>query len=204
LPTPPLLVITDRRQAAGPLEDVLAGAFAAGCRWASIREKDLPAEEQIVLARHLRAIAHQWCARLTLHGDPALAAEAGLDGVHLSAGADAADARARVGRHALVGISVHSAEEAARLDAAQVDYAIAGPAYETVSKPGYGPALGMLGIRQIARAATVPLVAIGGITPSAVADMHVAGAVGIAIMGSVMRAVDPAAEIRTFLAAMTS
>ena len=42
LPAPPLLIITDRRQATRPLDEVLAAAFDAGCRWASLREKDLP------------------------------------------------------------------------------------------------------------------------------------------------------------------
>ena len=39
LPNPPLLIVTDRQQAKRPLEHILDGAFAAGCRWASVREK---------------------------------------------------------------------------------------------------------------------------------------------------------------------
>jgi thiamine-phosphate pyrophosphorylase len=199
---PPLLLVSDREQAAAPLGDLLAAAFAAGCRWASLREKDLPADEQVRLARELLPVARCFDARFTLHGDAELAQQAALDGVHLPAGSNASAARAALGRDALIGISIHGAAEARMLDAAIVDYAVLGPVYETASKPGYGPALGPEGIRQIARPTTVPIIAIGGITPDRVDDLMRAGAAGIAVMGSVMRSPDPAAEIRALLGAL--
>jgi thiamine-phosphate pyrophosphorylase len=202
LPDPPLLLITDRKQARKPLEDVLGAAFAAGCRWASMREKDLPAHQQVALARRLAVIARDWNARLTLHGDPALAHEAGLDGVHLAAGADASLARRTLGASALIGLSIHSVADAESLDPSLVDYAIAGPAYATASKPGYGPFLGPAGIGRIAHATSVPILAIGGIAAATIADMRAAGAAGVAVMGGIMRAQDPADEVRGLLAAL--
>ncbi|MGA8817734.1 MAG: thiamine phosphate synthase, partial [Xanthobacteraceae bacterium] len=53
LPVPPLLVVSDRRQARRPLAAVMAAVLGAGCRWISLREKDLPEDEQIILARQL-------------------------------------------------------------------------------------------------------------------------------------------------------
>jgi thiamine-phosphate pyrophosphorylase len=202
-PTPPLLLVTDRHQARVPLEDLLAAAFSVGCRWASIREKDLPADAQIALAHRLLPLARQHGATLTLHGDPALAKAADVDGVHLAMGCDAAAGRTMLGKDALIGISIHTAEEAATLDRDIFDYAIAGPAYDTVSKPGYGPFLGAIGIQAICQAAPVPVVAIGGITAEAVAEIRAAGAAGIAVMGGVMRAARPAAEVQRLLAALS-
>ena len=49
LPDPPLLVISDRSQARRPLEEVAEAAFGGGCRWFSLREKDLPAAERRAL-----------------------------------------------------------------------------------------------------------------------------------------------------------
>ncbi len=196
-----LLLVTDRKQAAGPLAGILGAAFAAGCRWASLREKDLPAEEQVRLARDLLALARRFGARLTLHGDPGLATAAGVDGVHLPAGADAAAARAALGPHKLIGISIHGAADACRLDRT-IDYAVLGPVHESASKPGYGPALGVKGIRHIAGTTAVPVIAIGGITPGSVADVMSAGAAGVAVMGSVMRSPDPGEEVRALLAAL--
>jgi thiamine-phosphate pyrophosphorylase len=204
LPDPPLLVITDRAQAHAPLDDVLAAAFAAGCRWASVREKDLPPNQQVALAQRLHRIARDWDAYLTLHGEPALASAARLDGVHLAAGGDPAAARKLLGAHALIGISLHSEAEAGKLNPAVVDYAIAGPAYASASKPEYGPVLGMLGIGRITDATKVPIIAIGGITADAVAEMHVAGAAGVAVMGGVMRAMNPRHEVRRLVEALSA
>jgi len=53
LPDPPLLVISDRSQAKRPLIKVAEAAFAGGCRWFSLREKDLPAEERRALLAEL-------------------------------------------------------------------------------------------------------------------------------------------------------
>jgi thiamine-phosphate pyrophosphorylase len=204
LPEPALLLITDRLQAKLPLREIIENAHAAGCRWLSLREKDLAAAEQIVLAHDLLPIARRWGARLTLHGDAELAGRAGVDGVHLAAGSDVCAARALLGSEKFLGISIHSVAEAKTLDPASVDYAIAGPAYETASKPGYGPALGAAGIAAIASAAAVPILAIGGITADAVGPMLNTGAAGIAVMGSVMRANAPGLEIERLIAALAA
>ena len=198
---PPLLVITDRRQAARPLAEIIEAAFAAGCRWASLREKDLPAAEQFALLRELLAAARRWDARLTLHGDAALAAEAGINGLHLGSGADAARARAMLGASALIGISIHSVAEADALDPVLVDYAIAGPAFETASKPGYGPALGAEGLRAIVACHACADRGDRRDRRGASRRRDGGGAAGIAVMGSVMRAADPAGEVRALLAA---
>src|SRR5207245_9114449 len=50
LPDPPLLVVTDRQQARLALADVVRAALSAGCRWVSMREKDLSQDDQIALA----------------------------------------------------------------------------------------------------------------------------------------------------------
>ncbi len=204
LPDPALLVITDRRQARMPIADIVEAAAAAGCRWISVREKDLPADEQVALAKSLLPIARRFGARLMLHGDAGLAEAAGLDGAHLPAGGDAAHARALLGKERLLGISIHSVAEAARLDPALVDYAIAGPAYETESKPGYGSQLGAEGIAAIVAAAGVPILAIGGIGADSARPMLKSRAVGVAVMGTVMRSNAPGEEIRRLLAALAA
>ena len=204
LPDPALLVITDRRQARTPVADVVEAACAAGCRWFSVREKDLPAQEQVALAESLLPITRRFGARLMLHGDAALAKTAGLDGVHLPSGGDVAHARALLGRERLVGISIHGAAEAANRDPALVDYAIAGPAYETESKPGYGPALGSHGIAAIVAAARVPILAIGGIRGEKIPELLRAGTAGVAVMGAVLRALEPGEEIKRLLAALAA
>ena len=203
LPDPPLLLITDRKQAGGHLLDRATKALAAGCRWLSLREKDLPQEDQASLLRDLLNCAQQFHAKVTLHGDPALARLARAHGVHLSAGSNAAQARRLLGSEAVIGLSIHGAEEARAIDPKLVDYVIAGPVFETRSKPGYGPALGPEGLALIAKTCPVPVIAIGGIDPENVPDCRAAGAAGIAVMGGVMRAKDPADVVAQLITAIT-
>ena len=200
LPDPPLLLVTDRKQARQPLTVVVAAALAAGCRWVSVREKDLAEEEQLELVRMLRPIAKKHGAMLSLHGDAALAKAAGADGVHLPSGSDPVAARSLLGADKLIGVSIHTATEAETVAPGTADYAIAGPAYETASKPGYGPEIGRKGLADLARAARVPLIAIGGLNATRAAEVLAAGVVGIAVMGSIMRAADPGQEMKALLA----
>lgn len=201
LPVPPLLLITDRAQARRPLAAIAAAVFAAGLRWASVREKDLPETEQAALVAALKAEARTFGAWVMLHGTPALALASGADGVHLAAGADAGAARGLMGVGALIGQSIHSLEEAAAADPAHVDYVVAGPAFETASKPGYGPALGEAGLSHLVSVSRVPVLALGGVTPSTIAPCRRASVAGVAVMGGIMRADDPGAEAAALAAA---
>jgi thiamine-phosphate pyrophosphorylase len=196
------MLVTDRHQARLPLADVVAAAFAAGCRWVSLREKDLSEDDQMALAGTLLRLARRHGARLSLHGEAELAKACGVDGVHLSAGSDPAAARKLLGQGRLIGVSIHTVTEADALDAAAIDYAIAGPAFETPSKPGYGPEIGRKGLAEIATAARVPVLAIGGLNATRAAEVLAAGPVGIAVMGGVMRSTDPGREVKGLLSVL--
>ena len=200
LPEPPLLVITDRRQAALPLVDVVAAALAGGCRWISLREKDLLQDEQVAWAEKLLPLAHRFGARLTIHGD--IAAATILDGIHLPEGGNARAARGRLGSKKLIGLSVHTPQQAADADTAALDYLIAGPVYESASKPGYGSALGPKGLADFVRSTSLPIITIGGIDAANIAEAMQAGAAGVAVMGGVMRSSDPAETVRELIAAL--
>jgi thiamine-phosphate pyrophosphorylase len=192
--------VTDRRQARLPLTEVIRGALTAGCRWVSVREKDLSEDEQISIVQMLLPMTRRYGAQLTLHGEATLAKAAKSDGVHLPAGSDPLFARTLLGGDKLIGVSIHTTTEAETIAPEAADYAIAGPAYETASKPGYGPEIGRKGLGDIARVARVPVVAIGGLNAMRAAEVLAAGVAGIAVMGGVMRAADPEREMKALLA----
>jgi thiamine-phosphate pyrophosphorylase len=203
LPDPPLLVISDRGQARRPLVEVAEAAFAGGCRWFSLREKDLAADERRGLLAALVELGHRFGAVVTAHEDVDAAIAAGADGVHLPGGADPRAARARLTR-GLIGASAHSAAEAAALLRAGADYVTASPVFPTASKPGYGPAIGLDGLAATVAAARGAVVALGGVTPDNAALCRAAGAVGIAVMGEVMRADDPQAMVARLIHAFST
>ena len=201
LPVPPLLVISDRSQARRPLEDIAEAALAGGCRWFSLREKDLPAAERRGMLAALVALARRYGAAIGIHEDIEAAIAAGAGALHLPSGANPEAARDRL-PGALIGASAHSAEEAAALLEAGADYVTVSPVYVSASKPGYGPALGIDGLANIVAHAPGPVVALGGITAENAELCLSAGARGVAVMGGVMRAADPQAAVAAILAAI--
>jgi thiamine-phosphate pyrophosphorylase len=203
LPAPPLLVISDRQQARRPLEEIAEAVFAGGCRWFSLREKDLPPQQRRALLGALVVLGHRFGAVVTAHEDIEAVAAVGADGVHLPSGGNPEAARARL-PGALIGASAHSAEEAAILLRSGADYVTASPVFLTASKPGYGPALGLEGLASIVARAPGPVVALGGITADNAALCLSVGVRGIAVMGEIMRSPDPRASVKGILRAMSA
>jgi thiamine-phosphate pyrophosphorylase len=202
LPSPPLLVITDRRNAALPLEQVVAAALRGGCRWLSLREKDLAHDDRVALLGRILALARPFGATVTVHGDLAAALAAGADGIQLPSAGSPAEPRARLGSSALIGLSVHSALEAAHADPT-ADYVTLSPIFPSASTPGYGPALGSSGLADAVATAAVPVVALGGVIADDVPACLAAGAAGIAVMGAVMAAADPEAATAALVDAIS-
>jgi thiamine-phosphate pyrophosphorylase len=202
LPVPSLLVISDRRQARRPLEELAEAIFAGGCRWFSLREKDLPPAERRALLIALVALGRRWGATVTVHEDVDAAMMAGAAGVHLPSTRNPAAARARL-PGGLIGASAHSAEEASALLGSGADYVTVSPVFLSISKPGYGPAIGLDGLAEIVVQLPGPVIALGGITAANAPLCLSAGAHGIAVMGEVMRAADPQAAVEAMLAAIS-
>jgi thiamine-phosphate pyrophosphorylase len=198
LPAPPLLVISDRQQAQRPLEEIAEAVFAGGCRWLSLREKDLPQAERSALLRALVVLGRRWGATVTVHEDIDAAVAAGAGGVHLPSGKSPEAARSQL-PDALIGASAHSAEEASMLLRAGADYVTISPVFLTDSKPGYGPALGLDGLADIVARTPGPVIALGGITAENAVLCRSAGASGVAVMGEIMRAADPRSVVEAVL-----
>jgi thiamine-phosphate pyrophosphorylase len=201
LPHPPLLVISDRSQARRPLVEIAEAAFRAGCRWFSLREKDLSAAERLDLLRALVALGHGFGAAITAHEDLDAVDRAEAGGLHLPGGGDPAAARRRLPA-GLIGVSAHSPDEAAAQLRAGADYVTLSPIFLTASKPGYGPAVGLDALAAAARLSSGPVIALGGIDADNVAACLAAGASGVAVMGDIMRSADPEATVRRLLAAI--
>ncbi|HZT51311.1 MAG TPA: thiamine phosphate synthase [Stellaceae bacterium] len=202
LPAPPLLVITDGRRAPRPLEEMAAAAFDGGCRWLSLREKDLSAADRLALLRRLVALGRRWGAVVGVHEDVGAAQAAEAGAVHLPDGASIAAARRRLGPGVLIGASAHGAERIKAAAAEGADYVTISPIFASASKPGYGPELGLVTLANLSRDAGVPVLGLGGIDATNIASVIAAGAAGAAVMGAVMAAEDPALRVAALVAAL--
>ena len=194
-------MLTDRHQARRPLPELVAAAVAGGVRWVLLREKDLPRAGRMALATELRPILAEVGGTLTVAGPDALGGTA----VHLAATDPLPPTPLPlVGRSRLplVGRSCYNRAELAALT--REDYCSLSPVYPTTSKPGYGPALGPDGLAELIRCSPVPVLALGGIgTPQQIVDCLAAGAAGVAVLGALMRAADPAETAAALLAQVT-
>lgn len=178
-PLPRLLVMTDRAQCAPrPLVDVVRDAVAGGARAVVLREKDLDREARVALADRIRPIVHDAGGFFLVASDATIES----DGVHLASTDRFPDNRPR-----FVGRSCHTLDDVHAAEAEGCDYVTVSPVFSTDSKPGYGPALGLAGLRAICAATRLPVYALGGVSDASAAACHEAGAAGVAMMGAIMR-----------------
>lgn len=202
LPNPPLLVITHRQMTADLIVTV-TGALQGGASWIMLREKDMDPAARLTLARRVRSQTAAYRACLSINTDLDTALEIDADGLHLPSDRLCQDLPAERGRtHFLLGASVHDGEEAACAIAMGAQYLLAAPIFVTDSKALHRPPLGLAGLKAIAAKTSIPVIALGGITPRLAPACLAAGASGIATMGTVMRAADPGSVVRDFLEIM--
>lgn len=188
---PRLLLLTDRSQLhlGRSLRRTLLECVDAGATHVVLRELDEepPAREALATA-------------LVASGATVIAAHrplAAASALQLRAGEPVPASGIVFGR------SCHSSAEVLAAAADGATYVTLSPFSLTTSKPGYGPALPLKEYAEAATAA-IPVYALGGITPDNVAAAIAAGAYGVAVMGDVMRADDPAAVVSELLEVLAS
>jgi thiamine-phosphate pyrophosphorylase len=164
--------VTDRHQG-----DVLASVTRAvknRVEMIQVREKDLPASELLDLVNQIKLVTVGTGTKLLVNDRLDIALASGIDGVHLPGNGLPAD---RVRRYVpLVGVSVHSVEEALDAERKAANFVVFGPVFAT---PGKQPA-GIEALRLVTEAVRIPVLAIGGITADNTETVMRAGAAGIA------------------------
>jgi thiamine-phosphate diphosphorylase len=195
-PAPCLMLITNRDRLRGRrLEEVCSQAVDGGVTTVQLREPGLRGGDLYDLAVTVHAVV-RGRALLIVNDRVDVAVAAGADGVHLPEHSMPLQRlRDYAGDACIIGRSVHSVEAAVRAEREGADYLLAGNVYETASKPG-APAAGPGLVRAVAEAVRVPVLAVGGITAERVAETVAAGADGIAVIGAVLDADDPAHAAR--------
>jgi thiamine-phosphate diphosphorylase len=98
--------------------------------------------------------------------------------------------------------SVHSVAALRRAEAAGARFAAFGPVWSPSWKPG--PARGLEDLAQVVRAARIPVLAIGGVTPERVAECLHAGAAGVAVVSGVFHDRAPAAALARYAAVLAA
>lgn len=180
-------------------------ALAGGCRWIQLRMKEASPEEIASVAQEIEPLCRQYGATFILDDHVELVDELRADGVHLGKrDMPIAEARRLLGARKLIGGTANTFEDVMAHAEAGADYIGCGPFRYTTTKKNLSPILGLEGYQAIVRQTRaagihLPIVAIGGITYDDIPDILGTGVDGIAISGSVLRAEDPAEEMRKLL-----
>lgn len=193
-----LYVIIDAETLVGRLTPVEAArqAIAGGAEILQYRDKIHARREMVSIARELRDA----CARSGVlflvndWADIALAVEA--DGVHLGQeDLPVGAVRKMLPPGMIIGCSVRTIPQAQEAEAEGADYLGVGSIYSSPTKPG-AEVIGLAGLRAVKGAASVPVVAIGGITERNVREVIGVGADAVAVIGAVLKAADLAGAVR--------
>lgn len=209
-----IMLVTDRRiRPIATLWTMLPAMARAGLTDLLLREKDLPGGPLLALAhetiRHCRPLGIALFVSDRI--DVALAAE--TDGVQLPAsGIPVRDARAliaaRRGREGspqcAIGASTHAKAEVRDAFEGGASHVLFGPVFATASKLAYGAPHGTDGLAEICASAPGPVLAIGGITPERAVGLRGTGIAGIAAIGAILDAPDPATAVRELAEALRS
>jgi thiamine-phosphate pyrophosphorylase len=193
-----LYVITDETIAGGrsPAE-IARQAVLGGADIIQLRDKCRSCAELIPVGREITAVTRKAGAVFIVNDRLDVAVACGADGVHL--GQD--DLRVDTARQLappgfIIGVSVGTVEEAREAEREGADYLALSPTFSTASKYNAGPGHGLDRLREIRRAVSLPLVAIGGINRQNAGDVIAAGADGIAVISAVVGSPDITAAAR--------
>jgi thiamine-phosphate pyrophosphorylase len=155
---------------------VARDACRGGARVVQYREKDAPARRRLETARRIRALCRESGTLFIVNDQLDIAALSEADGVHIGQeDVSIADARSLLSPGMIIGVSCSSLAEALEAEHSGADYLGVGAIFATPTKAGY-PVLGLDGLKQIATATDLPIVAIGGVNLGNMAAVKAAGA----------------------------
>lgn len=173
---------------------VLKDAIAGGITLFQFREKGkdaLMGEAKVTLAKELQTICKEHGVPFIVNDDIELAISLDADGVHIGQEDEPVDkVRKRIGDK-ILGVSVHTMEEALTAMEAGADYFGVGPIFPTSTKEDAKPVQGVQHIQQFReKGITIPMVGIGGITAENAYSVMMAGADGVSVITAISQAAD--------------
>lgn len=189
-----LYCITDpdlARQSTLGIETMVEQAILGGARVIQYRDKQASSEEQVAIADRLCRLCKKHAALFLVNDDPQLARAVDAHGVHLGQGdSGLGSARQLLGNHKIIGITCHAdLNLASKAEQQGADYVAFGRFFPSNTKPEASPASAGL-LPQAKRALSIPIAAIGGITPENAPPLLGAGADMLAVIHAVFGQAD--------------
>jgi len=180
------------------LAEIAGAASKGGVTMIQIRDKQATDAQLVEQAIAVKSASGDR-ATIIVNGSIAAAKAAGADGVQLPEHAWRASGSIALAKSfgLIVGASVHEPGDAVLAEELGADYLVAGTIFESLSHIG-APGAGLAHLSNVCAAVSIPVIAIGGITPENLLDCTARGALGIAVLSPIMQSDAPEAVARTY------
>lgn len=147
-----------------------------------IREKHLDAKTFYEMTLLVKSLMHDSNSLLFLNERFDITLATGADGTHFPENSTPLGKVRAAAPDMLLGKSTHSLQSALSAEAEGADYLIFGPVFDTPLKKRYGSPMGLEKLEKVSRNVSIPVYAIGGITPANTRQCLDHGAYGIAAL----------------------
>ncbi len=186
-----LYAVTDRAWTGKQtLYDQVEAALKGGVTCVQLREKELDETAFLQEAKELCALCRRYGVPFLVNDNVEIAIACGADGIHVGQEDLAAgEVRRRVGENMILGVSVHTVEEACQAVRDGADYLGLGAVFPTSTKTDVEQMPNET-LRAICDAVDVPIVAIGGINRGNILRLAGSGVDGVALVSAIFSAED--------------
>ena len=186
-----LYAVTDRAWTGKQtLYEQVEAALKGGVTCVQLREKELDETAFLQEAKELCALCRRYGVPFLVNDNVEIAIACGADGIHVGQEDLAAgEVRRRVGENMILGVSVHTVEEACQAVRDGADYLGLGAVFPTSTKTDVEQ-MSNETLRAICDAVDVPIVAIGGINRGNILKLAGSGVDGVALVSAIFSAED--------------
>ena len=192
-----LYAITDSHWLNGrTLYSVVKESLEGGVTFLQLREKELDEEHFLEEARELQKLCREYQVPFVINDNVDIAAAINADGVHVGqSDMEVGDVRAKLGPDKIIGVTAKTVEQAVLAQERGADYLGVGAVFHTDSKAD-AKEISFDTLKDICKAVSIPVIAIGGITEENVRELAGSGICGIAVISAIyaQRDIKKAAE----------
>lgn len=195
-----LYAVTDRAWIGEKtLFEQVEDALKNGITCVQLREKELDEKVFLEEAIQMKKLCNKYHVPFIINDNVDIAIKCGADGIHVGQeDMEALDVRSRVGKDMMIGVSVHTVEEAVEAVKNGADYLGLGAVFNTSTKLDVDH-MSVTMLKEICDAVDVPTVAIGGISSKNIMALSNSGVDGVAVVSAIFGAKDIPAATRDLL-----
>lgn len=197
-----LYAVTDRTWLNGrTLPELVEQAILGGTTFVQLREKNVTDTEFLSIAEQVKKVTDQYHVPFIINDNIEVALKADADGVHVGQkDMEAGNVRKLIGKDKILGVSAQTVEQALAAERSGADYLGVGAVFSTATKQD-AQNVGISVLKEICRAVSIPVVAIGGINAYNIKELKGSGIAGAAVVSALFAQNDikAAAENLSFL-----